>query len=197
MLFQMGFMSRTFQTLQRWGEGGWGWRKGAQLANARPTYRSLSKLHGAEAKERDGVEGDIKAVRIVGEGDEAVDTVCEGCDLGLRDKVKVVPHNLFDGVKCHAHNGLPLIAGCCCEDHEHGLPARLDIVDAGKHHLRTTPVQTQNNVITCIWVATTCIAFVPSCSPLQASCRRNHPARWCQIPSKPLTTIHDSTLGDC
>ena len=59
-------------------------------------------------------------------------------------KVEVVPHNLLDSVKRHAHNGLPFIAGCCCEDHEHGLPARLDVVHTRKDHLRTTPAVTAN-----------------------------------------------------
>ena len=42
---------------------------------------TLCKLHGTESQERDCVETDVQAVRVVCEGDEAVHTICESGDL--------------------------------------------------------------------------------------------------------------------
>ena len=87
------------------------------------TYGTFSQLHSTKAQEVNGIEGDINAVWIVGEGDQAVDTICEGGDLCLCDEVKVLSDNLLNGLKCKSDNCGLFIACRCCEDHEHGLPA--------------------------------------------------------------------------
>ena len=63
------------------------------------TNGSLCQLHGAEAQESNGVQGDIDAVGIVRKGNEAVDAVREGGDLRLCDEIKVLAHNLLNGFK--------------------------------------------------------------------------------------------------
>lgn len=45
------------------------------------TYGALCQFHGAEAQEGNGVQADIKAVGVVGEGNEAIYAVCERGDL--------------------------------------------------------------------------------------------------------------------
>lgn len=115
----------------------------ARSVNRRLTNGALGQLHGTEAQECNGVEGDVNAVGVVGEGDQAVDTVSEGGDLCLCDEVKMLPHNLLDGFEGQPHNGGLLITCCCGEHHEHGLPARLDIAHSRKHHLRHTSARHQ------------------------------------------------------
>ncbi len=57
---------------------------------------SLSQLDGTETEESDGIEGDIQGVGVVGEGYEAVDTVCEGGDISFLDLLKMLPNDLLD-----------------------------------------------------------------------------------------------------
>ena len=45
------------------------------------TDGALSKLHGTEAQEGNGVQADVQAVWVVGESNQAVHAVCEGGDL--------------------------------------------------------------------------------------------------------------------
>ena len=87
------------------------------------TYSTFSQLHGTEAQEGNGIEGDINAMGVVGEGDQTVDTICEGGNLCLCDEVKVLPDNLLNSLKRQPDNCGLFIACCCCEDHEHRLPA--------------------------------------------------------------------------
>ena len=101
----------------------------SQIHRAKLTNGSFCQLHGTEAQEGDSIQGDVYAVGVVGEGYEAVDTVREGGYLCLCDEIKVLPHNLLYGLKSQPHNGGLLISRCCCEHHEHGLPARLDIAN--------------------------------------------------------------------
>ena len=110
------------------------------------TNSSLSQLHGTEAQERHSIERHIQAVRVVGEGNQAVHAVCESRDLCLCDEIKVVPYDLLNGVEGHPHDGLPFIACSRREDHEHRLPARFDIVHPGEDHLRTAPGQHKRSV---------------------------------------------------
>ena len=56
-------------------------------------------------------------------------------DLCFCDVIKVLPDNLFHCVKRQAHNHGGLVICCSGEDHEHGLPARLDIGYPRQHHL--------------------------------------------------------------
>ncbi len=99
------------------------------MHTAKLTNGSFCQLHGTEAQEGNSIQGDIYAVGVVGERDEAVDTVREGGYLRLCDEIKVLSHNLLYGLKIKPHNGGLLISRCCCEHHEHGLPARLNIAN--------------------------------------------------------------------
>ncbi len=99
------------------------------MHTAKLTNGSFCQLHGTEAQEGNSIQGDIYAVGVVGERDEAVDTVREGGYLRLCDEIKVLSHNLLYGLKSKPHNGGLLISRCCCEHHEHGLPARLNIAN--------------------------------------------------------------------
>ncbi len=76
---------------------------------------------------------------IVREGDQAVDAVCEGGDVRLRDVLEVLPNDFLDGLESEPDDHLRVIAGCGCENHENRLPARLYIPHPGKHHLGDAP----------------------------------------------------------
>ncbi|KAA6429810.1 MAG: hypothetical protein FRX49_00242 [Trebouxia sp. A1-2] len=58
----------------------------SQTHTAKLTDGSFCQLHGTEAQEGDSIEGDVYAVGVVGERDEAVDTVCEDMMQDLHDK---------------------------------------------------------------------------------------------------------------
>ena len=51
---------------------------------------------------------------------------------------KMLPNDLLNSVERQPYYCRVWISSCCCEHHEHGLPARLDVIDAGKHHLADT-----------------------------------------------------------
>ena len=64
------------------------------------TNGALCELHGAEAQEGDRIQAHVQAMRIVGEGDEAVHTVCEGRDLqcsrcSMTWLSHLLPHTLY------------------------------------------------------------------------------------------------------
>mmetsp|Transcript_1413 Transcript_1413/g.4075 ORF Transcript_1413/g.4075 Transcript_1413/m.4075 type:complete len:338 (+) Transcript_1413:356-1369(+) len=100
---------------------------------------SVCELESAKAEEGDGIEGNIQRVRVVGEGDEAIDAVREGGDLRLRDVGEVLPHDLLDGLEGQPHNCLCVVLGRSGKHHEHAFPAGLDVGHTGEHHLTDAP----------------------------------------------------------
>ena len=97
VIHRMGRYEILLLVPDEYGRSGLGHR-----ARAR-TDVALCELHGAESQEGDGVEADVDGVRVVGEGDQAVNAVCEGGRLRLCDVVEVLPHNLLDGVERQPH----------------------------------------------------------------------------------------------
>mmetsp|Transcript_3888 Transcript_3888/g.17171 ORF Transcript_3888/g.17171 Transcript_3888/m.17171 type:complete len:382 (-) Transcript_3888:1241-2386(-) len=98
---------------------------------------AVRELQRAVPQKSNRVEANLLGRRgRVGERDEAVYAVGERRRIRLGDVLELIADYPLDRLEGELHDGALLVIGRGGEDHEHALPAALDVVHVPAHHLR-------------------------------------------------------------